>query len=243
MSSETVSSASALLELLEVCRQTKGHTPVLSHNPMSDLRGGRFNSTSPARPIHLPGRLLPAIRPHSKFPVWRSPFLLKKWIIIHTHMLWAHHAASYEALPDRHRQPYFPQEKTGHKHGLWQGWAIIFAREPHWKGRVGRYLFYESRSKSQFIASALIFTMRIWENVRFEDFPGCFCGPLKTLWRATFGPRAAICPPLVYSDSTEHAHLLVCPSCARSCHGDILRLKCKRLLVDWTTSHVLNYLL
>jgi len=25
----------------------------------------------------------------------------------------------------------------------------------------------------------------------------CFRGPLKTLWRTTFGPRAAICPPLL----------------------------------------------
>jgi len=28
--------------------------------------------------------------------------------------------------------------------------------------------------------------------------PECFCEPLKTLWRATFGLRAAICPPLLY---------------------------------------------
>jgi len=28
-------------------------------------------------------------------------------------------------------------------------------------------------------------------------FPECFRGPLKTLWRATCGPRAANCPPLV----------------------------------------------
>jgi len=28
-------------------------------------------------------------------------------------------------------------------------------------------------------------------------FPECFCGPRKTLWWATFGPRAAICPPLI----------------------------------------------
>jgi len=27
-------------------------------------------------------------------------------------------------------------------------------------------------------------------------FSECFRGPLKTLWRATFGPRAAIYPPL-----------------------------------------------
>jgi len=27
-------------------------------------------------------------------------------------------------------------------------------------------------------------------------FPECFRGPLKTLWRATCGPRAANCPPL-----------------------------------------------
>jgi len=33
---------------------------------------------------------------------------------------------------------------------------------------------------------------------RFEDFSECFCGPLKTLCRATFGPRAAICPPMAY---------------------------------------------
>ena len=35
--------------------------------------------------------------------------------------------------------------------------------------------------------------MRIWENFRFEDFPGCFCRPLKTLWQAT------ICPPCLRS--------------------------------------------
>ena len=29
-------------------------------------------------------------------------------------------------------------------------------------------------------------------------FPECFRGPLKTLWRATFGSRDAICPSLVY---------------------------------------------
>jgi len=28
-------------------------------------------------------------------------------------------------------------------------------------------------------------------------FLECFRGPLETLWRATIGPRAAICPPLV----------------------------------------------
>jgi len=27
-------------------------------------------------------------------------------------------------------------------------------------------------------------------------FSECFRRPLKTPWRATFGPRAAICPPL-----------------------------------------------
>jgi len=28
-------------------------------------------------------------------------------------------------------------------------------------------------------------------------FPQSFRGPLKTLWRATFGPRAANSPPLI----------------------------------------------
>jgi len=28
-------------------------------------------------------------------------------------------------------------------------------------------------------------------------FPECFRGPLKTLWPATFGLRAANCPPLI----------------------------------------------
>jgi len=28
-------------------------------------------------------------------------------------------------------------------------------------------------------------------------FPECFRGPLKTMWRATFGPRAGKCPPLL----------------------------------------------
>jgi len=28
-------------------------------------------------------------------------------------------------------------------------------------------------------------------------FPQCFRGPLKTLWRATCGPRAANCPLLL----------------------------------------------
>jgi len=33
-------------------------------------------------------------------------------------------------------------------------------------------------------------------------FPECFCGPLKILWRATCGPRAANYLPLTYG-STE----------------------------------------
>ena len=43
-----------------------------------------------------------------------------------------------------------------------------------------------------------IFTKRIEGTFRYEDFPECFCGPLKTLRRATLGPRAAICPPMAY---------------------------------------------
>ena len=35
------------------------------------------------------------------------------------------------------------------------------------------------------------------------NFRECFRGPLKTLWRATCGPRAANCPPLSYSTSLK----------------------------------------
>jgi len=41
---------------------------------------------------------------------------------------------------------------------------------------------------------------------RFEDCPECFCGPLKTLWRVTCGPRASICPPLLYG--TVHRRMI-----------------------------------
>jgi len=37
----------------------------------------------------------------------------------------------------------------------------------------------------------------IWEEISdLINFPECFRGPLKTLWWATCGPRAANCPPL-----------------------------------------------
>jgi len=36
------------------------------------------------------------------------------------------------------------------------------------------------------------------EIADLNKVPELFLGPLKTLWRATFGPRAAICPPLAY---------------------------------------------
>jgi len=44
-----------------------------------------------------------------------------------------------------------------------------------------------------------------WSYNQLEDisdwkiFLDSFCGPVKTLWRATCGPRVAICPPLAYS--------------------------------------------
>jgi len=34
-------------------------------------------------------------------------------------------------------------------------------------------------------------------------FPECLRRPLKTLWRATFGPRGAICPPLLWTKLVE----------------------------------------
>jgi len=37
------------------------------------------------------------------------------------------------------------------------------------------------------------------EILGFKIFPECFRGPRKTTWRATFGPRAANCPPLPYA--------------------------------------------
>jgi len=40
----------------------------------------------------------------------------------------------------------------------------------------------------------------IWEEISdLINFLECFRGPLKTLWWATCGPRAANCPPLPYS--------------------------------------------
>jgi len=74
-------------------------------------------------------------------------------------------------------------------------WVIIFAWGPLWEGRIWRRAVpsYGSRSKSWFIASALIFTMRSWR--KFQIWRFCWM-LLRTLWRATFGPWAAICPPL-----------------------------------------------
>ena len=37
---------------------------------------------------------------------------------------------------------------------------------------------------------------KLQELSDFMIFPECFRGPQKTLWRATWGPRAANCPPL-----------------------------------------------
>jgi len=49
------------------------------------------------------------------------------------------------------------------------------------------------------LASAVsndIYCDKLKEVSDLNIFPELFRGPLETLWLATFGPRAAICPPL-----------------------------------------------
>jgi len=41
-----------------------------------------------------------------------------------------------------------------------------------------------------------IYSDKLKEISDLNKFPEFFRGPLKTLWWATFGPRASICPPL-----------------------------------------------
>jgi len=45
-------------------------------------------------------------------------------------------------------------------------------------------------------ASLVEIKAKLEEISDLMSFPGCFRGPLKTLWRATCGPQAANCPPL-----------------------------------------------
>ena len=47
------------------------------------------------------------------------------------------------------------------------------------------------------LASALIFSVIVGGNFICDIFPECLRGPLKTLWRATCGPRAANCQTLL----------------------------------------------
>ena len=41
-----------------------------------------------------------------------------------------------------------------------------------------------------------IYFDKLKESSDLNIFPECFYGPLQTLSRVAFGPRAAICPPL-----------------------------------------------
>jgi len=114
----------------------------------------------------------------------------------------------------------FKKQIHGHsaKNVLCQGWAIIFSRGLLWEGCVWRRVVpsYGSKSMSQFVASALIFTVRSWGNFRFNDFLKFVCGPLKMLWRATFGPHLLFARPwfmwyfstvyFCHSDNTSHKY-------------------------------------
>ena len=81
-------------------------------------------------------------------------------------------------------------------HGL----AIIFAAQgPLWEGRIWWRAVpsYESRSKSRVIVSALIFTIS-WRNFQIWRFSWMLLRATENAVSSTFGPRAAICPPMAY---------------------------------------------
>ena len=51
------------------------------------------------------------------------------------------------------------------------------------------------------------FKMSFWLRLQISHpkiFPECIRGPLQMLWRATFGPRAANCPPLSQGLANVH---------------------------------------
>jgi len=47
------------------------------------------------------------------------------------------------------------------------------------------------------LASTLTFTVMSWRIFQIRKFSWKLPRPLKTLWRATCGPQAAICSPLL----------------------------------------------
>jgi len=56
----------------------------------------------------------------------------------------------------------------------------------------GPYLLTEVQASLGLVS----FSVKLEEISDLKNFPECFREPLKTLWRATFSPRAAICPHL-----------------------------------------------